>query len=48
MHGRDEYTRYWSENWKGSLGRCKCKGEESIKMDFREIGLEGVDLIHLA
>jgi hypothetical protein len=33
---------------KRSLGRPKCKKEDDIKMDFREIGCEGVGWIHLA
>jgi hypothetical protein len=30
------------------LGRSGRRWEDNIKMDLREIGLEGVDLIHLA
>jgi hypothetical protein len=33
---------------KRSLRRPRCRWEDNIKMDLREIGLEGVDWIHLA
>jgi hypothetical protein len=33
---------------KRSLGRPRHRWNDSIKMDHREIGLEGVDWIHLA
>jgi hypothetical protein len=31
-----------------SVGRSRRRGEDNIKMDVREIVLEGVDWIHLA
>jgi hypothetical protein len=33
---------------KRPLGRPRCRWEDGIKMDFREIGLGGVDWIRLA
>jgi hypothetical protein len=33
---------------KRSLGRPRRRWEDGIRMDFREIGLEGVDCIRLA
>jgi hypothetical protein len=33
---------------KSPLGRPRCRWEENIKMDLREIGWKGVDWIHLA
>jgi hypothetical protein len=33
---------------KRPLGRPRCRWEESIKVDLREIGWEGVNCIHLA
>jgi hypothetical protein len=30
------------------LGRPRCIWEDNIKKDFKEIGLEGIDWIHLA
>jgi hypothetical protein len=33
---------------KRPLGRARLRWENNIKMDFREIGWEGVDWIHLA
>jgi hypothetical protein len=30
------------------LGRPRCRCEDNIRMDIREIGLEGVDWMHLA
>jgi hypothetical protein len=33
---------------KTPLGRPRCRWEENIRMDRREIGWEGVDWIHLA
>jgi hypothetical protein len=32
---------------KRPLGRCKPRWEDNIKIDFREIGWEGVDWIHV-
>jgi hypothetical protein len=29
-------------------GRPRCRGEDNIRMDLREIGWEGVDWVHLA
>jgi hypothetical protein len=33
---------------KKSLGRLRRRWEDNIRMNLREIGLEGVDLLHLA
>jgi hypothetical protein len=33
---------------KRALGRPRCRWEDDSKMDLREIGLRGVDWIHLA
>jgi hypothetical protein len=30
------------------FGRCRCRRENDIKMDVREIGLGGMDRIYLA
>jgi hypothetical protein len=35
-------------DWKRPLGRPRCRWEDNIKMDLREIRLEGVYWIHLA
>jgi hypothetical protein len=32
---------------KRPLGRHRCRREDNIRMDLREIGWEGVDWIHL-
>jgi hypothetical protein len=31
-----------------SLGRCRLRWQDNIRMDLRETGWEGVDWIHLA
>jgi hypothetical protein len=31
-----------------SLGRLRCRWEDNIRMDLREIGWEAVDWMHLA
>jgi hypothetical protein len=43
-------TEFWLESLKGRdvLEDIGVKGEDDIKMYLREIGLEGVDWIHLA
>jgi hypothetical protein len=33
---------------KGPLGRPRCRWEDGVRMDLREIGLEGVDWFRLA
>jgi len=33
---------------KRPLGRCRHRWEDNIKMDLREIGIDGVNWIHLA
>jgi len=39
----------WLENLKGRpLVRPRSRWEDNIRMDLREIGLEGVEWIHLA
>jgi hypothetical protein len=44
------HTIFWSGNLKEKVpfGRSMRRGEDNIKMDFREIGWVGVDWIHLA
>jgi hypothetical protein len=32
---------------KRRLGKSRCRSEDNIKMDLREIGWEGVDWIHV-
>ena len=32
---------------KRQLGRPRCRLEDNIKMDFQEVGWEGIDWIHL-
>jgi hypothetical protein len=34
--------------WKRLLGRPRRKGEDNIKVDLREIVLEGVDWVNMA
>jgi len=34
--------------WKRPLGRPRRRWEDTIKMDFREIGWKGVNCMHLA
>jgi hypothetical protein len=43
------HTNCWLERLKGKrpLGRNRRRWEDNIKMDLREIGLEGVDWINL-
>jgi hypothetical protein len=42
------YTNFWSENLKGrSLGRSRCRWEDNIRTDLREIGWKDVERIHL-
>ena len=33
---------------KRPLGRCRCRWEDNIKMELKEISSEGVELIYLA
>jgi len=33
---------------KRPLGVCRCRREDNIRTDIREVGWEGVDWIHLA
>jgi hypothetical protein len=43
------YTiHFWLENLRRPLGRPRSKWEDNIKVYLREIGLEGVNWIHLA
>jgi len=44
------HTIFWLENLKGRgrIGRPRCKWEDNIRMDLKEIGWEGVDWINLA
>jgi hypothetical protein len=51
VHGENEECLKNSglkRDWKKPLGRPRLKWEYNIKIDFREIGLESVDWIHLA
>jgi hypothetical protein len=43
------HTQFWLESLQGGdhLGRLKCRWEDDIKMDLREISLEDVDWIYL-
>jgi hypothetical protein len=42
-------TKFWLGELEGiSLGRLKCRYENNIKKDFREIRCKGVDWIQLA
>jgi hypothetical protein len=41
-------TKFWLENLKESLGRCRCGLEVNITTNLREIILEFVDWIDLA
>jgi len=34
--------------WKKPLGRHRCRWEDNIRINLREIGWEGVDWMHLA
>jgi hypothetical protein len=49
-HGGHEKCALFFRNPKGKrlLGRPAHRSEDSIKMDLREIDLEGMDWIHLA
>jgi hypothetical protein len=44
------HIKFWSEKpkWRDHLGRLTHRWEGDIRMDLREIGLEGVDWMHLA
>jgi hypothetical protein len=42
------YISVGKPDGKRQLGRPRYRWKDNIKMDFREIGLEGVDWIHLA
>jgi hypothetical protein len=39
------YVGYWWESRKGTTGKTKSRWVDNIKMDHREIGLDGVDWI---
>jgi hypothetical protein len=41
-------VEYWWESQKRPLGRPRCTWVNNIKMDLREIGWDGMDLIDLA
>jgi hypothetical protein len=50
-HGRGEklHKKFLLENLNGrELRRPRCRWEDNIRMDFREMGWEGVDWVHLA
>jgi hypothetical protein len=44
------HTKFWLEKPEENraLGKYRCSWEGGIKMDLREIGWEGVDLMQLA
>jgi len=44
------HRKFWSENLKGRdhAEDVGVDGEDDIRMDFREIGWEGVNWMHLA
>jgi hypothetical protein len=42
------HTKFGSENMKRPLGRPRHRWENNIRMDLREVGLEGVEWLHLA
>jgi hypothetical protein len=50
MGRREIYTKCLVEKpeRKGQLGRPRCRREDDIRVDVREIGLEVVDRINLA
>jgi hypothetical protein len=50
MREDKNFTRFWWENSEGKrpLGRLRRRWEDGIRMNLREIGLGGVDLILLA
>jgi hypothetical protein len=39
---REIHTGFWWRNLKESLGRPSHRWEDNVKMDFEEIGLEGM------
>jgi hypothetical protein len=41
-------TKHWSKNLKRPNGRLRCRWEDNIKTDLREIGWEVMDPLHLA
>jgi hypothetical protein len=49
VEGRGVYrvSVVWSKG-KRQLGRLRCRWEDNIKMDLREIGINGVNWIQLA
>jgi hypothetical protein len=49
-HQRDEKCiQYFGlKTWKRQLGRRRHKWKDSVRMDLRDVGWEGVDWIHLA
>jgi hypothetical protein len=47
--GRDVYrVLVGRPEWKRPLGRPRCRWEDNIKIDLREIGIEGANWIRLA
>jgi hypothetical protein len=46
----EKYIRHFSlkTRRKDTFGRPRCRWEDNIRMDLREIGWEGVDWMHLA
>jgi hypothetical protein len=45
---RNAYILVRKTEGKRPLERPRCRWEDNIRMDLREIGLEGVDWMHLA
>jgi hypothetical protein len=39
---------HWKTLRKEALRRARCRWEDNIRMDLREVGWEGVDWIHMA
>jgi hypothetical protein len=51
MHGGGETCLQgfgWESLREGTLGRHRCRWEDNIKMEVREIGIDGVNWIQLA
>jgi hypothetical protein len=48
-NGRGVYrVLVWRPEEKRSLGRSRCRWEDNIKLDLREIGIDGANCIRLA
>jgi hypothetical protein len=43
------FRRFWLVGPKEeTIGRRRCRWEDNIKTDFREVGIDGANWIHLA